>query len=290
MNLTLKQMKVFMAIVKHGNMTEAAKSIHMTKGALSQNIAELEAQLGTTVFDRRNSRLQINNAGIKLIPLADEVLSRMQTIENEFSQHSKLHNLKIGCTKSIGSFFLPNLLKNFEAQYGWLPEVLIENSHTIQSALSRFELDIGLLENSAIDQTLQHEFWMKDEMVIIASRDHPLAKLRSINYEDLNQQRWILREPLSASRQYFDQQLATHFNHPFDSITLNSFDAILLCVLKELGITMISKKCIQHSFYQEHLVQLNMQDQYLRNFNIVHHKNKYLSPDLLNVIQFIKTQ
>jgi len=288
MNITIKQLKVFLSIVNHGNMTAAADSINMTKGALSQSLAELETQLGEPIFDRRNSRLYLNQAGTTLIPLADEILSRMKFIEDEFSQHQSTPKITIGCTKSIGSFFLPNLLQQFEAQHHWLPEIIIENVHSIQELLTRFELDIALLESSAIDSSLQHEFWQKDEMVIVASIHHPLAQLESVSYEQLNQERWILREANSASRKFFDHQLAIHFHQPFEHLILNSFDAILLSVFNQLGITFISKACLDNPFYKDHLVQLNTDDQFLRNFNIVYSKEKYLSPPIQQFIQFIQ--
>lgn len=289
MNITIKQLKVFLSIVNHGNMTAAADAINMTKGALSQSLAELETQLGEPIFDRKNSRLYLNQAGTTLIPLADEILSRMKFIEDEFHHHHSVPKITIGCTKSIGSFFLPNILKQFEAQHHWLPEIIIENVHSIQELLTRFELDIALLESSAIDSSLQHEFWQKDEMVIVASIHHPLARLKSVTYEQLNQERWILREANSASRKFFDHQLAIHFPQPFEHLILNSFDAILLSVFNQLGITFISKACLANPFYKDHLVQLNIEDQYFRNFNIVYSKEKYLSPPIQQFIQFIQS-
>lgn len=52
MNITLKQLSVFLAIARHGSMTSAADSLFMTKGAVSQALAELENQLGIRLFDR----------------------------------------------------------------------------------------------------------------------------------------------------------------------------------------------------------------------------------------------
>lgn len=288
MNITIKQLKVFLSIINHGNLSMAAESINMTKGALSQSLSELETQLGTQIFDRRNARLHINQAGMKLIPLADELLSRMKFLEDEFSLDKLSPKIKIGCTKSIGSFFLPRLLKSFEQQYGWLPEVTIDNVHAIQQSLNHFELDLALLESSAIESTLHSELWMKDEMIIVAAHDHPLAQADPLTYEQLNQARWILREANSASRKFFDHQLAIHFHQPIKHIVLNSFDAILLSVFNQLGITFISKACLDNPFYKDHLVQLKIQDQYIRNFNIAYAKDKYLSPPIQQFIQFIQ--
>lgn len=289
MNITLKQLRVFLAIVNHGNMTRAAESLFMTKGALSQSLAELETQLNAQIFDRRNSRLHINDAGLKLMPFADEMLNRMKHLENEFSLKRTVPSIKIGCTKSIGSFFIADLLQQFEASAGWLPNITIENIETIQEMLSRFELDLALIESSVIDPSLHSEHWMQDEMIIVAAKNHPLANKNFVSYEALNKERWIIREDHSASRHFFDQQLVVKFEAPITEIVLNAFDVILLSVVNKLGLTFISKKCLDHPIYAEHLIQLNVDDQFLRNLYIVYPKEKYLSPHVLAWIHYLKS-
>ena len=70
MRITLKQLSVFVAIARHGTMTRAADVLFMTKGAVSQALAELENQLDVCVFDRQRARLHLNHEGEKLLPLA----------------------------------------------------------------------------------------------------------------------------------------------------------------------------------------------------------------------------
>ncbi|MEG1654982.1 MAG: LysR family transcriptional regulator, partial [Hafnia sp.] len=89
MNITFKQLSVFVAIVRSGSMTLAAETLFMTKGAISQTLAELESQLGVRLFDRQHARLYINHEGQKLLPVADELLSRMQGVEQLFGENSQ---------------------------------------------------------------------------------------------------------------------------------------------------------------------------------------------------------
>lgn len=288
MNVTLKQLKVFLSIVRHENMTLAAKALYMTKGAVSQNLAALESQLNVRLFDRVNSKLCLNQSGDKLIALADELLSRAEYIDNAFSSSSVLPRIKIGCTKSIGAFFLPNLLPQFEREMGYLPEIVIDNAYTIEGMLNRFELDIALLESAVTDISLSCQYWMTDEMVVVSSNQHPFALQKVVSYSQLSQSRWILREPNSASRKFFENQLAIKLDNPISVLSLNSFDSILLNVYNQLGLTFISKEILIHPFYVNNLVQLNTEDVFLRKFNIVCHKDKFLSKDILDWIDLIK--
>ena len=86
MRITLKQLSVFVAIARHGTMTRAADVLFMTKGAVSQALAELESQLGVCVFDRQHARLHLNREGEKLLPLADELLARSQGVAALFGR------------------------------------------------------------------------------------------------------------------------------------------------------------------------------------------------------------
>lgn len=289
MNITFKQLSVFVAIVRSGSMTLAAEALFMTKGAISQTLAELESQLGVRLFDRQHARLYINHEGQKLLPVADELLSRMQGVEQLFGENSQDTELKVGCTKTIGSYLLPDMLKGFEEHQGWLPQCNIANTQKISTMVSHFEIDVALLEGPASEPNLICEPWLEDEMVVIAGKNHPLAKQETVSYQVLSQERWLLREPGSSSRAFFDNQLALHLNNPQIALSLNAFDAILSCVAHLLGITFISKRMLQHSFYAGHFAQLHTEDRFMRRFTLCYHKNKFISPTLASWLSFSRS-
>lgn len=280
MNITFKQLSVFVSIVRYGSMTLAADSIFMTKGAVSQTLAELESQLGVRLFDRQHARLIINHEGKKLLPVADELLARMQGVEQLFDEKSHDTQLNLGCTKTIGSYVLPNMLTAFEKSYGWLPRSIIANTQDISSMLNSFEIDVALLEGPTTEPNLICEPWMEDEMVIVVGKTHPLAKKKQVSYEALKQEKWILRERGSSSRAFFDNQLALHLNNPPVTLSLNAFDAILACVRNNLGITFISSRMFAQPFYKGHFVQLETEHRFLRKFTLCYHKSKFISPTL----------
>ncbi|CNI04822.1 MULTISPECIES: LysR substrate-binding domain-containing protein [Yersinia] len=286
MNITFKQLSVFVSIVRHGSMTLAADSIFMTKGAVSQTLAELENQLGIRLFDRQHARLIINHEGKKLLPVADELLARVQGVEQLFDEKSHDIHLNLGCTKTIGSYVLPDMLTKFENKYGWLPQSVIANTQEIGGMLNSFEIDVALLEGPTTEPNLICEPWMEDEMVIIVSKNHPLAKEKIVSYETLNQESWILRERGSSSRAFFDNQLALHLHNPHVSLSLNAFDAILSCVRNNLGITFISNRILAQPFYKGHFVQLETEHRFYRKLTLCYHKSKFISPTLRSWIAF----
>lgn len=286
MNITFKQLSVFVTIAHHGSMTLAADALFMTKGAISQTLAELENQLGVRLFDRQHARLFINHEGRKLLPVADELLARMQGVETLFGEKSQDTHLRLGCTKTIGSYLLPDMLKGFAKGNGWMPQSVIANTQEISKMVDHFEIDVALLEGPATEPNLISEPWLNDEMVVIAGRDHALAKEKIVPYARLSQERWLLREQGSSSRAFFDNQLALHLDNPQVALSLNAFDAILSCVAHNLGITFISKRVLQQPFYAGHFVQLHTEQRFMRKLTLCYHKNKFISPTLQSWLSF----
>lgn len=286
MNITFKQLSVFVSVARNGTMTRAAQTLFMTKGAISQILSELESQLGVRLFDRQHARLVINHEGCKLLPVADELLVRMQGIEQLFTEQGPHSQLAVGCTKTIGSYLIPDMLGEFERRMGWLPQPIIANTSAISSMLNRFEIDIAFLEGPATEHNIVSEPWMEDEMVVIAAKNHPLVNAGTISYLQLCQERWILRELGSSSRAFFDNHLGLALGKPEVVMSLNTFDAILACVYNELGITFISRRILEKPSCAANFAQVHIEQRFFRKLTLCYHRSKFLSPTLINWISF----
>ncbi|CAI2021386.1 CysJI operon transcriptional activator [Serratia proteamaculans] len=286
MNITFKQLSVFVSVARNGTMTRAAQALFMTKGAISQILSELESQLGVRLFDRQHPRLVINHEGRKLLPVADELLVRMQGIETFFAEQGPCSPLTVGCTKTIGSYLLADMLGEFERGSGWLPQPIIANTTVICSMLNRFEIDVALLEGPATEHDIICEPWMEDEMVVIAAKNHPLVNSGDVSYARLSEERWILRELGSSSRTFFDNHLALELDNPGVVLSLNTFDAILACVYNNLGITFISRRMLKQPCCAGNFGQVHIEQRFFRKLTLCYHRNKFLSPTLINWITF----
>lgn len=280
MNITFKQLRVFVAIARGGTLTQAAAQLFMTKGALSQTLSELESQLGVRLFERQHARLLLNHEGQRLLPVADELLTRMQGVEALFDNGNGDTRLLVGCTKTIGSYLLPDLLCAFQLRYGWLPLPIIANTQAIAGMVAGFELDVALLEGPVTDPALLCHPWIEDEMVVVASLAHPLAGSGPLTFEQLSRERWLLREAGSASRAFFDHQLAPCLDNPQVVLSLDAFDAILACVKNNLGITFISRRMLEQPLYAGQFCTLPCEQRFSRHFSLCLQRSKYLSPTL----------
>jgi len=291
-NITLKQLQVFICIAQEKTITAAASKLFISKPAVSMTLSELEKQLGHILFERRKNRLIINDQGKLLLPLADEQIERSKVINNLFSQQNNLSGkLRIGSSDTVGNNVTPSLLADFRFKTQQKNQsLLIENSTYISLLLKEYELDIGLVEANVFDSELHSCRWLEDEMIIVCSPQHQLVNNQKIVLSDLEGQQWILREMGSGTRDFFLNNIAdklTRYDVPFE---LNSTEAIINFTSLDLGITCISKLAARHALNDKRLVQLhlatNLNINMIRNYWLIWHKDKYQSPLLKQFIDF----
>lgn len=288
MNISLKQLKVFVGITQHSTLTAASESLFLSKAAVSMALSELEKQLGHPLFDRVNHRLILNQEGQKLLPLADELLHRANDINTLFSSHAKASGtLKIGASDTIGNHVLPSILSGFrQQQQHYSQQVFISNSELICQKLRDFELDIALIEGHAQQSDLISTVFSQDTMCIIAPLSHTLAAKPQLSFNDLANSQWVLREAGSGSRSFFLQNLATHIDNWSQSFELNTTEALINSVAEGLGLGCLSSLAAQYALNDGRVTQLNLNHPMQRQFWLVMHKDKYKNPLLTQFIDF----
>ncbi|HHQ4763316.1 LysR substrate-binding domain-containing protein [Aeromonas veronii] len=291
MKLTLQQLKVFATIARYGNLGLAANELCLSKGAVSQSLQELERQLSTPLFDRIHPRLQLNNEGRLLQPAAEELLTRMQDIENLFSPDAEPSGqLRLGASQTIGNYLLPTLLASSKQELGLPPKVTINNTHLLCHALANFELDMALIEGENHHPDLLAEPWLQDEMLVVAPPGHPLANKKELSLSRLGGETWVLREAQSGSREQFIQQIQPELPRWQPGLELNTLEAVMLAVEKGLGISFISRLAASDRLADGRLIALPLSRRFPRQLSLIWHKQKYHSTSLRHFIHFCRAQ
>ncbi|MGL5525771.1 MAG: LysR substrate-binding domain-containing protein [Aeromonas veronii] len=291
MKLTLQQLKVFATIARYGNLGLAANELCLSKGAVSQSLQELERQLSTPLFDRIHPRLQLNNEGRLLQPAAEELLTRMQDIENLFSPDAEPSGqLRLGASQTIGNYLLPTLLASSKQELGLPPKVTINNTHLLCHALANFELDMALIEGENHHPDLLAEPWLQDEMLVVAPPGHPLANKKELSLSRLGGETWVLREAQSGSREQFIQQIQPELPRWQPGLELNTLEAVMLAVEKGLGISFISRLASSDRLADGRLIALPLSRRFPRQLSLIWHKQKYHSTSLRHFIHFCRAQ
>lgn len=287
-NISLKQLKVFIAITQHDTLTAASEALFLSKAAVSMALSELEKQIGHSLFDRVNNRLILNQEGQKLLPLADEIIERAQGIEQLFDNNQALSGqLRIGASDTIGNQIAPYLLSDFRRETSHLSQSLfISNSALICEKLVDYELDLALIEGKTLHPQLISTQFSDDEMCVVCAPNHPLARQSNVIVGELENSDWILREPGSGSREFFLRVIAPRIEQWQESFQLNTTEALINSVSASLGLGCLSKLAAEPALHDGRVVELKLPLDMKRRFWLLVHKEKYQSPLLKAFIEY----
>lgn len=282
MRYSLRQLEVFLATARHENVTRAAAALAMSQSAASGALKELESQFNVQLFDRVGKRLQLSELGTRLRPQAQGLLDQARALEQAFSGEEVLGRLEVGATLTIGNYLAVDMIADFCKRNPEADIALqIANTETIAQRVAGFELDMGLVEGEYHHPDLETLHWRRDELVVFAAPDHPLAKSRKISDRQLMDLPWILRERGSGTRQAFDRAMHGIVTDLDIAMELQQPKAIKRAVEAGLGVGCLSRISVQEAFERGSLVPLSVPGRdFHREWFIITHKRKYHSATL----------
>ena len=290
MHFTLKQLKVFLAVASHENVSMAAEELAMSQSAASTALKELEQRFDVVLFDRVGKRLQLNEQGALLRPQAAALLSQAEQIESSLIRHSDVGEVKVGATLTIGNYVAIGIMAAFIQDHPSAQvELDVENTRAIASKVRNFELDIGLIEGELQEPDLDVQYWRDDTLSVFCSPQHPLAKKKELSDADLKQADWIVREKGSGPRQAFDRAMSGMLSEIILRLELQHTEGIKRAVEAGLGIGCLSELTLQDAFKRGTLVPLLApQRDWTRKFYFILHKQKFLSRGVQSWIEHCK--
>lgn len=246
--LDAHQLNIFLTAAETLSFTQAAKHLHLSQPSVSQHIKSLEDYFDTPLFLRAGRSVELTDAGVTLIPLAQKFVNTSTYIEEAMiSLSGEVYgHLTVGCSTSPGKYVLPGLLTRFHTLY---PKVTMEcqvapQVQTVES-LSRGELNFALA--SLVDKPNSNiEFYkiMCDPVVLVAPNDHPWAAREEIEIEELLDADFIMREKSSGTYSAVNDalnQTDVHLEQLNVLLTLGNSEAIALAVKEGLGVGFVSQ-------------------------------------------------
>lgn len=236
--ISVRQLEVFITISATGTVGAAAQRLFVTQPAVSMALSELERQLGTQLFDRERGRLHLNPRGRELLPMAQEVIERIQELARQAADSPLIltGELRLGTSNTVGNYLVGALLGNFIAQHPQVAlQVSVENTKRITAALLEHRIDLACVEGPVNHPQLEVITWREDALVVCAAPSHPLAQHNNLKARHFKDALWILREHGSAMRVLAEQAL-THLPPGRILLELGQVEAIKQAVIAGLGI------------------------------------------------------
>lgn len=245
-NISPRQLEVFVQIARLGSVRAAAEALHLTQPAASMALAEMERQLDAVVFARERGRLRLNTRGRELLPLAQELLERYAEFGRVGSGgvDELGGELRVGASNTVGNYRVGELLGEFVRAHPHVSVRLrVSNTAEIVAAMLDHVLELGCVEGPVAHPSLEVRPWRDDALVVCTSTDHPLARKRRLEPKDFAGARWVLREPGSATRSLSERALSS-LPAGDTVLELDQAEAIKQAVIAGLGIACLPEVAV----------------------------------------------
>ena len=212
--MELRQLRYFVKVAATLNFSEAARALFITQSTLSQQIRQLEQELGTALFLRDSHGVRLTEAGYELLPCARQVLHDAQLCVDRVSdlQQMLAGTLNIGVTYSFSPILTETLLEFMKLYPKVKLNIYYKPVAELMDMLRRREVDFVLAFRPPQKlEGIDTHILFQNFLAVIVNEHHPLASLQKVSLEQLSHYDLALPSIGLQARNHFDAVLSgTH--------------------------------------------------------------------------------
>jgi DNA-binding transcriptional LysR family regulator len=248
--MELRLLRSFATVAELHSFSRAAELLSVTQGAVSQQVAALEKELGVTLLERKGRTVKLSDKGRLFYDYARQILDLADAAQRELTGESlELQGtLRIATSTVPAEWLLPELLSEFCSLHEKVNEfVTVSDSAAAIRALESGAAEIGFVGDTPHSARLTAETIATDELVLVTSASHRFAKNKSATLKQLRDEAFIMREPGSGSRHCVEQALDAKGISTAELrivMEVNSNDALRAAVRCGIGVAFLSKQTL----------------------------------------------
>jgi DNA-binding transcriptional LysR family regulator len=211
--LKLRDLHVLEVVAEAGSMAKAAPLLAMSQPAVSRIVAEMEHTVGVPLFDRSPAGVELTSFGEVLRKRAVNAVDELKQGLGEISflTNPTEGEIRIGCTEPMTTL-ASAILQRMSSRYPrFVFHVTAADTRVLHQLLRdrEIELAISRIASPHTDEDIQSEPLFEDELVVLAGKQHPLARRKKLSLRDLMEERWIFGpEQHSFLRSFIEEAFA----------------------------------------------------------------------------------
>ena len=206
--MTLEQLAIFVAVAERQHITRAADVVGLTPSAVSASIKALEGFHNVRLFNRVGRGIELTQSGRAFLKEAKATLARANAAALVLSELGGLKRgvLHMHASQTIASYWLPSRMVQFHDLYpGINLHLTVGNTQTVTRAIEEGQAELGFIEGDIDAPLLRADKLAEDEIAIVVSPNHPLAKTKAPDHLKLIKETfWVMREEGSGTRSTFE--------------------------------------------------------------------------------------
>lgn len=291
-HLTFRLLQVYIAVVRTGSISQAAAQLHLTQPTVSLQIKRMTEAVGELLLEVRDGHYQPTFVGKELYHAALDALTRFDDFNgflSDAAQGAKGH-FGIGVV-TTAKYILPRLLSPYAKHYPAVDVTL--NIGNRSSVLQRFENHIDDLYLFSHPPTGDHVIsgrFLRNPLVLIAPSDHWTTQKTEVDFSELVNERFLMREPGSATRMVFETFLRERNIQLHKTLQIESNEVIRMSVETGLGLAVLSEHTLAQTLTQSDakVAVINVRDFPLNShWYLVRHGDRRLPIAAHNFIEFM---
>ena len=277
--MELRTINTFLHIAELHSFSRAARELGYSQSAVSSQIAQLEAELGTPLFDRVGKTVRLTDAGLTFQDYARTLLATAQQAKAALQPAREVRGtLRIALADSVCSTFLPDLLllrtATADEMLQWLSSNEVDLAYTLDQPILQPNLVLAFNELEPI--------------CMVAPPNHPLARQEVVTLEELAKQEFLLTERGMSYRDALDQCMDAHHLALKPYIELGSAAMLAEMVERGMGLSFLPEYIVRNELAAHRLAHLNVPEcQISMHRQLFYHRDKWLTPQMKAFIELV---
>jgi DNA-binding transcriptional LysR family regulator len=201
MSYDVRRMLLLAEVARQGSLTGAATTLNYTPSAVSQQVSRLEAEVGQPLVQRHVRGVSLTEAGHALVEHAERIDRQLQAARRALDEIAGLHRgtLRLGTFPTIAASLLPYVVRSFRTRHPAI-ELFVHSARRpgLLEMLESRQIELSLLWDypwRSVDETnLEVAHLLDDPTALVVGASHPMAHRESVEFAELAQEHWIVRE------------------------------------------------------------------------------------------------
>jgi LysR family nitrogen assimilation transcriptional regulator len=247
--LTLRQLRYFVAIGEHGALSHAAQTLNIVQSALSHHLAQLEAELGVQLIERRARGIVLTPAGQRLYQHACSIISSTLKAEEDVRTFSERleGSVTIGLAHTAAAIGSLPLMQAVRLTYPGILTIQEGLSINLTRSVLSGEVDIALVYNPQEDSRLDLLPLLKEQMYLVGRAELIGADSSPVRFSEMPQHPVLGPNMPSALRAIIDSSVLRSRIKPSEVLKIDSLTAMTLALENGMGWSILARASVRDS-------------------------------------------
>lgn len=287
--MELRHLTTFIHVCEFMSFSKAAEHLGYTQSSVTQQIRQLETELGVELFERTGKRFSISTKGLELLPYANRLASLAAETKEAISNAGEPSGiLRIGAIESTCNYILPPVLKQYLEVWPSV-QISVRNATTLEimEMLRKNQVDLILTLDKKIAAPEWKTAWEQPvNIVFLCSPEHPFAGRENVLLKDILEENLLLTEPGCNYRQVFEHDCAERGLEIKSNLEIGSISNILDFTTHNFGITFLPESAAHAELQKGTLSAFRLEDYSMHMLvQLIYRKDKWISPAIKEFIK-----